>query len=170
MAKDYAQGSVDRDKRLAELLSCPPELQCDAVERLVRQTKLQTKSLKMLRRLMAPLVAKDLRDQLGNANRSSASRYVAYHCEDGDVSFASGIASELVRLMDGVSADWVGAISAGTKAEGGQLVIVGSSIETINVALSRIALVVGDYKGGFVRGLWQGKVSSFSKIAGVILG
>ncbi|KAJ2548805.1 hypothetical protein EV175_004684 [Coemansia sp. RSA 1933] len=118
---------------------------------------------------MAPLVARALREQLAVVDDSSETRYVVYHCEDGDGSFACGIANELSQLMKGFSGGWVGAISAGAKSEGGQLVVVGGSVDTINVALSRIAPVVGDCKGGFARGVWQGKVGTFSKLANVSL-
>ncbi|KAJ2619229.1 hypothetical protein GGI26_005994, partial [Coemansia sp. RSA 1358] len=158
----YAHGSLQRDKRLAELLSCPPEIQCEAVERAIRQSKLQAKSLKSLRRLLVPLVAKELHQRLSTVTSNEQTQSVLYHCEDGDGAFAIGVANELVKLMEGPSIiKWAAVIAAGTKTEGGQLVITGGSSDTIKNTLSRIAPVLGEHKGGFSRGMWQGKASSF---------
>ncbi|KAJ1828242.1 hypothetical protein LPJ56_001224 [Coemansia sp. RSA 2599] len=172
----YAEQSLQRDKRLGELLSCPPETQCQAVERIKKQVKGALKSLTSLRRQLAPLAAQDLHSRLtcsaahGGASKDGGEcelRSVVYHCEDGDGPFANAVGNELGKLMSGSSkvARWVAVIASGPKAEGGAVVIAGSNEGEINSALDRLSATVGECKGGFARGVWQGKASSFGKLA-----
>ncbi|KAJ2750748.1 hypothetical protein GGI19_004921 [Coemansia pectinata] len=162
--REYAEASLVRDKRLAGLLSCPPETQCEAVERSIKQGKASLKALKSLRGQLVPLVAQDLRNQLvaqGEIQRQST----VYHCEDGDGPFASSIGSELAKLMAGSNTEWLAVVASGSKAEGGSLVVVGSDEASIINAVERLTLLLGTCKGGVSHGTWRGKAASFVQLA-----
>ncbi|KAJ2054921.1 hypothetical protein IW146_010375, partial [Coemansia sp. RSA 922] len=162
--REYAEASLVRDKRLAGLLSCPPETQGEAVERLIKQGKASLKSLKSLRVQLAPLVAQDLRNQLvaqGKIQRQST----VYHCEDGDGPFSSSIGSELAKLMAGSNAEWLTVIASGPKADGGPLVVVGNDEASIIDAVERLTLLLGTCKGGLSHGTWRGKAANFVQLA-----
>ncbi|KAI8320723.1 hypothetical protein GQ54DRAFT_312433, partial [Martensiomyces pterosporus] len=161
----YARDALARDKRLTELLSCPPDDHCEAVGRAAKQSKASLKSLKSLRRQLAPLVASDLCKQLREAG-SEGLRTIVYHCEDGDGPFATSTASELCRLMqqsNGIS--WLVVVASGAKSEGGPMTVAGSDERVISDAVGQLASLLGECKGGLTRGVWQGKAGSFSKLA-----
>ncbi|KAJ2595240.1 hypothetical protein H4R99_005432, partial [Coemansia sp. RSA 1722] len=164
----YAEQSLQRDRKLSELLSCPPEMHCQAVERTKRQVKGALKSLASLRRQLAPLAAQDLHRQLtSDVADSTKPRSVVYHCEDGDGPYANAVGNELGKLMRSGSnvASWVAVIASGPKTEGGAVVIAGSGEGEIHYALDLLSVTIGACKGGFARGIWQGKASSFGKLA-----
>ncbi|KAJ1641723.1 hypothetical protein J3B02_001770 [Coemansia erecta] len=151
-------------------------MQCQAVERIKKQVKVTLKSLTSLRRQLAPLVANDLHSQLTSAavyqgvekdGCDTKLRSAVYHCEDGDGPFANVMGNELGKLMGGSSnvARWVAVIEFGPKAEGGAVVIAGSDEGEINSTLGRLLVTIGECKGGFARGVWQGKASGFGKLA-----
>ncbi|KAJ2804149.1 hypothetical protein H4S07_004296 [Coemansia furcata] len=153
-----------RDKKLAGLLSCPPETQCEAVERLVKQGKASLKTLKSLRGQLAPLVAQDLCNQLVTQGEIQCQN-TAYHCEDGDGPFASSVGSELAKLMAGINTKWLAVVASGPKVDGGALVVVGNDEAIIIDAVERLKLLLGTCKGGISHGTWRGKAASFSQLA-----
>ncbi|KAJ2499779.1 hypothetical protein IWW47_003315 [Coemansia sp. RSA 2052] len=162
--REYADASLARDKRLTGLLSCPPETQSEAVDRLVKQGKTSLKALRSLRGLLAPLVARDLHNQL-LAQGESELHAAIYHCEDGDGPFASCVGNELVKLMTGSNVRWLVVVASGAKADGGPLVIVGSKEADIGDAVERLALLLGACKGGVTHGAWRGKAAGFAQLA-----
>ncbi|KAJ2415839.1 hypothetical protein GGI10_001422 [Coemansia sp. RSA 2530] len=162
--REYAEASLVRDRRLAGLLSCPPESQCEAVERSIKQAKASLKALKSLRGQLVPLVAHDLRNQLV-AQGVSRRQTTVYHCEDGDGPFASSVGSELAKLMMGANSEWLAVIASGSKSDGGTLVVVGSKEASITEAVERLTLLLGPCKGGGSHGAWRGKAASFAQLA-----
>ncbi|KAJ2737423.1 hypothetical protein IW152_000147 [Coemansia sp. BCRC 34962] len=162
--REYAEASLVRDKRLAGLLSCPPESQCEAVERSIRQVKVSLKALKSLRGQLVPLVGHDLRNQLV-AQDGGKLQTTVYHCEDGDGPFASSVGSELAKLMAGVNSEWLAVIASGSKADGGALVVVGSKEASITDTVERLAPLLGTCKGGMSHGTWRGRAASFTQLA-----
>ncbi|KAJ1854714.1 hypothetical protein LPJ73_002438, partial [Coemansia sp. RSA 2703] len=148
--RSYAQQSLNRDKALTDLLSCPPETHYTAVERAIKQNKAAIKSLKSLRRQLVPLVAHELCRQIISSSPSNNGIIsVVYHCEDGDGPFASSIGSEIVKLMANSSngdaalnAEWVAIIASGARTEGGALVIVGLNQDVVANTLTRLMSVV----------------------------
>ncbi|KAJ2895378.1 hypothetical protein IWW38_002321 [Coemansia aciculifera] len=162
--REYAETSIARDKQLASLLSCPPETQCEAVDRLVKQGKASLKALKSLRGLLAPLVAQDLQRQLV-AQGENELQTVIYHCEDGDGPFASDVGSVLIKLMVGNNARWLAVVASGAMADGGPLVVVGSREADIGNAVEHLSLSLEACKGGMTHGAWRGKTASFKQLA-----
>ncbi|KAJ1961732.1 hypothetical protein GGI12_003082 [Dipsacomyces acuminosporus] len=170
--RKYAQGAIARDRQLTELLSCPPDDHCEAVDRVVKQSKASLKSLKSLRRQLAPLVASDLCKQLsGEAAASNGSggslKTVCYHCEDGDGPFVVSVVNEVCRLMQHGSSSigWLAIVASGARSEGGPLAVAGSSEEAISEAVGKLSALLGECKGGAKRGVWQGKAASFNKLS-----
>ncbi|KAJ2747273.1 hypothetical protein GGI20_000698 [Coemansia sp. BCRC 34301] len=161
--REYAEASLARDKQLAGLLSCPPETQCEAVDRLVKHGKASLKALKALRVALAPLVAQDLHRQL-IAQSDSGIQTAVYYCENGDGPFASSIGSELAKLMTGSSLRWLTVVASGTKTDGGPLVVSGSKETDINDAVKCLTLLLGVCKGGMTHGAWRGKAASFTQL------
>ncbi|KAJ1935161.1 hypothetical protein EC988_008570, partial [Linderina pennispora] len=90
-------------------------------------------------------------------------RTLVYHNEDGDGQFANGVVNELVKRVKDVS--WLAVVACGTKAEGGPLVVAGSSEEAVAQAIDQLGSLLGQCKGGAKRGVWQGKAASFNKLS-----
>lgn len=124
--------------------------------------------LKNLQQKLVPLVAQELYERLTAADccTKDGSRFAVYHCEDGDGLFEFNSGSQLLKLMVSAQQDsWLGVIAAGKKTEGGPLVMIGSSKEMVDTALSSLEMLLGGCKGGFIRGVWQGKADSFAKLS-----
>ncbi|KAJ2460038.1 hypothetical protein GGI02_005805, partial [Coemansia sp. RSA 2322] len=161
--RKYAGESLVRDKKLTGLLSCPPGMQGNAVEKISKQSKLSLKALKSLRSQLAPLVARDLHGQL-LAQADFELRAVVYHCEHGDGPFINSIGAELAGLMAGSSGQWLAVVASGARADGGPLVVAGGEEAAISSAVAQLAPLLGECKGGLARGVWQGKAGSFVRL------
>ncbi|RUP46885.1 Threonyl/alanyl tRNA synthetase [Jimgerdemannia flammicorona] len=143
--------AVSRD--LTAVLSGGQETFVETAGRLVKESKGQAKVIKTLLKEIAGYVAVEL------AARVEASGHAEHHREDGDMDYLLVLAGLLKEKGVLVGARVV-MLSAGEKAGGGPMMVLGVDEERVNEVVKGITGELDGVKGGG-KGRWQGRVKTW---------